>query len=239
MQQREALCERGFITYDSARFETAPTSLFDPHYLSVQGLLSSFGSGRGTVWMFCYQDENYALRHYRRGGQAARLWGDRYLWCGRKRSRPAREAALLDRLLEQGLPVAAPVAWRVVRRGFTYQADLMTRRIADAAPLSQVLRRRALAASDWEQAGRLLRRMHDLQVWHADLNLSNILFRPSGEFFLIDFDRCRVRMGGWWKRRNLERLHRSCRKGKRLEPALRFAEADFEALLRGYAGSAS
>ncbi len=239
MQQREALCEGGFITYDQARFETAPASLFDPHYLSVQGLLSSFGSGRGTVWMFRYRGENYALRHYRRGGQAARFWGDRYMWFGRQRSRPAREAALLDRLLEQGLPVAVPVAWRVVQRGFMYRADLMTRRIADAAPLSHVLRRRTLETSDWEHVGQLLRRMHDLQVWHADLNLGNILFRESGEFFLIDFDRCRVRWGGWWKRRNLERLHRSCRKSKRLEPDLRFGEADFEALLRGYAGSAA
>ena len=239
MKRRAPEEERGHVEHDSERLSEAPQELFDPRHLGVQGMLSSFGSGRGTVWLFRHEGEEFALRHYHRGGKVARFLGDRYLWTGLNRSRPAREAKILRQLAERGLPVPNPAAWRVVRGGLIYRADLIVTRIPRARPLTQVLRKQALAATEWESLGSLLRRFHDLQVWHADLNLSNILLRSPSDFFLIDFDRCRVRVGNLWKRRNLKRLHRSCLKERAKHPEFHFRERDFDALLRGYAQGTS
>ena len=238
MQQRILEDGQGHIAYDPEWLSEAMPELFDPHHLSVQGMLSSFGSGRGTVWLFRHEGKEYALRHYRRGGKVAQLLGDRYLWTGLNRSRPARETEILCRLAGQGLPVPGPVAWRVVRSGLMYRADLIVTRISRARPLTQILRKQALAATEWENLGALLRQFHDLQVWHADLNLSNILLRPPSDFFLVDFDRCRIRLGKLWKQRNLKRLHRSCLKEQAQNLEFHFREQDFDALRRGYAQGA-
>ena len=239
MRQQMQEGGQGHIVYDPAWLSEATPGLFDPHHLSVQGMLSSFGSGRGTVWLFRHEDKNYALRHYHRGGKLARLLGDRYLWTGLNRSRPAKEAKILDWLIDKGLPVPNPVAWRVIRSGQVYRADLIMTRISRARPLSQVLREQPMAKTDWEALGSLLRRFHDLQVWHADLNLSNILLHSPRDFFLVDFDRCRIRYGNYWKKRNLMRLHRSCLKEQGKNPGFHFKEQHFDSLLHGYAQGAS
>ena len=64
--------------------------------------------------------------------------------------------------------------WPDVPRGPDRDPD------SHARPLTQILRERALEVAEWEGLGALLRRFHDFQVWHADLNLSNILLRTSG-----------------------------------------------------------
>lgn len=238
MKQRMPDEGQGHIVYDPEWLSEVTPEFFDPHYLSVQGMLSSFGSGRGTVWLFRHEEKEFALRHYHRGGKVARLLEDRYLWMGLNRSRPAREAEILSQLAGQGLPVPNPVAWRVIRSGLMYRADLIVTRISHARPLTQILREQPLAAAEWENLGILLRRFHDLQVWHADLNLSNILLHPPSDFSLIDFDRCRIRFGRLWKQRNLRRLHRSCLKAQAQNPKFHFREQDFDALLQGYAQGA-
>ncbi len=237
MQQQQTITDGGVIVYDAARFGQVPEDLFDPHQLSVQGMLDSFGSGRGTVWLFHYEGEGYALRHYRRGGKIALLWEDRYLYSGAARTRPVREAAILQFLLEQGFPTATPVAWRIQRAGGMYRADLISTRIVKAVSLVQLLTQRALSAEDWRRLGGVLRRMHDLRVWHADLNLGNILWRESDGFHVIDFDRSCRRRGNFWKRANLSRLRRSCLKEQQRQPNFHYADADFAALCEGYSGN--
>ena len=235
MQRHPFRSGQGHIVYDPRWLTAAPPELFDPHHLNAQGLLSSFGSGRGAVWLFRHEGHDFALRHYHRGGKMAPLLRDRYLYLGLNRTRPAREARILEWMVERGLPVPSPAAWRVVRDGPFYCADLIMTRIPHARSLSQVLRDENPGPVDWKALGRMLRRFHDLQVWHADLNLGNILQDTSGAFYVVDFDRCRVRRGRGWKQRNLARLHRSCLKEKTKSPDLHFRPQDFEALLRGYA----
>ncbi len=223
------------IEYDPKWISRASPDLFDPRYLEARGMLSSVSGGRGTVRLFSYEDRLYALRHYYRGGCMARPLGDRYLWTGPYRSRPAREARLLRHLARQGLPVPHPVAWRVVHDRLVYRADLIVTGIASASSLTERLRERAIPVEAWEDLGASLRRFHNLQVWHADLNLGNIMIDAKSRFFLIDFDRCRILSGDFWKRSNLRRLHRSCLKERSRNPGFRFRDQDFDALLRGYA----
>ncbi len=237
MRARTEIAGRRHIVYDAARFDAAPLALFDPDSLRASGLLRGRAAGRGAAWLFRHGGDDYALRHYRRGGWAARLLGDRYPWLPPALTRPGREAALLARLRARGLPVPAPAAWQVTYAGACYRADLITTRVP-AAPLGAHLRERALGAPGWRALGAALRRFHDCQLWHADLSLGNILIAPGPVFHLIDLDRARLRAGQAWKRRNLARLRRSCDKARRSDPAFRFRGEDFAALLDGYAGSA-
>lgn len=166
--------------------------------------------GRGTVHVVDAGEEEWVLRHLKRGGFPARIVEDRYLRTGVARSRPFRELMLLQRLVAEGLPVPPPVAAAVWPRGLVYTGDIVTVRVP-GQPL-----RRQLADEDphppvWRRIGRTLRRFHESGVYHADLSAGNILV-DGKQVTLIDFDRGRVRRPGGWERKNLARLQRSAAK---------------------------
>ncbi len=217
-----------------------PDWLFEPTRLRAAGrLLSDNALGRGTAWLFAHDagDGNrgeYVLRHYRRGGLAAKLSTDRYLWLGLQRCRAMREFSLLLQLAELGLPVPRPLAARVQRRGCSYRNDLITARIADARTLAERLCQAALPAALWARIGATIRRFHDAGIHHADLNANNILIDADGGCWLIDFDRGDWRAGRRWKAANLARLRRSLDKLADQHRQLHFCEPGWAALLAGY-----
>jgi 3-deoxy-D-manno-octulosonic acid kinase len=191
------------------------------------------GRGRGRVAFVAAGADQWALRHYRRGGLVGRVIADRYPWVGESATRSFREWRLLAQLRSAGLPVPRPVAagWR--RRGPCYTADLATVRIPGAAPLSARLA--AGEAVDWRRIGRVLRDFHAAGACHADLNAHNILLDAAGAPWLLDFDRGRLRAPGAWQARNLARLERSLRKIATEAGAAGFSEAGWAALRAGYA----
>jgi 3-deoxy-D-manno-octulosonic acid kinase len=208
--------------------------MFDPSYWEARSALVGQASGRGTTWFVQQGGEQWALRHYRRGGWIAKFVTDRYLWLGLARTRAWREWHLTAELHRKNLPVPTPVAARVVRSGLSYRADLITRRIADVEPLSQRLQDAPVSGDDWRRLGELLRRLHDTGLDHADLNAHNVLQGSDRQFWLIDFDRARLRTAGRWRERNLRRLLRSLRKLRRQSPRFCWTEADWAALQAGY-----
>lgn len=178
-------------------------------------------------------DEQWVLRHYRRGGAIARLSEKRYLWLSPARNRAFAECRLLADLHQRGLPVPVPIgacAWREGPLGLYYQAALVTRRIEGARALAELVERalanpargRAApsAGSPVETAlsqtlaacGAMVQRFHRAGLDHVDLNARNILIDARGKPWLIDLDRCRLRPPGRWQRRNLARLERSLEK---------------------------
>jgi len=188
--------------------------------------------GRGAAWNVPARDGDgeWVLRHYRRGGLPAKFSADVYLWPGLTLTRPWREWHLLAELHALGLPVPRPVAARVVRSGFGYRGDLITRRIPAARSLAELLARGG--APPWRDTGACIRRFHAAGVWHADLNAHNILVDRDGAVWLLDFDRGeRRRPAAGWQQANLERLARSLRK---LQVPEKVLEPGWAALLEGY-----
>ena len=166
--------------------------------------------GRGSAWFIDAPFGAAVLRRYLRGGWMARISRDRYLFTGWRRSRPVAEFRVLERLESLGLPVPAPLAAGVRRRGLVCTGAVLTRRIPGVRPLADLLAARAQDADLWRRVGACVRRFHDAGVVHADLNARNILVDAGGAVYLIDFDRARIRNGAERRfRRNLRRLHRS------------------------------
>lgn len=223
------------ILYDAAILASAPPELFDPDWLRARSRLSGSAPGRGTTWFFQHEGKALTLRHYRRGGTMETLLEDRFLWTGPERSRAFREWRLLAELVEQGLPVPAPAAARVVHEDLFYRADLITHRIPDAQSLTRTLTEGTLPATQWQEIGLCIRRFHDAGVRHADLNAHNILLDAAGRIYLIDFDKAvRYPLGDYWPQANLARLHRSLEKLRHEVPTFHYAPADFAALEAGY-----
>jgi 3-deoxy-D-manno-octulosonic acid kinase len=240
MRRAVAKTNNARILYDADAADYALNDWFEPETLVRCGRLSGSASGgRGAVYFFSYAGKQYALRHYRRGGKAAAVLGDRYVWMGLENSRAWREWMLLAKLAELKLPAPRPFAARVIRCGLFYRADLVTERITTASSLFARLTTGRLPDIIWREIGRVIAKFHALGVWHADLNAHNVLLSRDGAASLVDFDRARIEGNSAGAREaNLARLLRSLRKLKRLHPDLGFRDSDFELVLEGYGSAA-
>jgi 3-deoxy-D-manno-octulosonic acid kinase len=210
-------------------------AIFAPAFWQARGQSDSVQGGRGSAW-FVGPEGHWVLRHYRRGGWMARLSEDLYAWNGESAVRSFAEWRLLEILAARGLPVPRPVAAHYRRSGLFYRCDLITVRLAHTRSLSQALATGALPEAVWHAVGQVVARFHGHGVDHADLNAHNILLGANDRVSVIDFDRGRLRAAGSWRRRNLERLHRSLLKITRALPAERFSPQQWSWFMAAYAG---
>jgi len=141
-------------------------------------------AGRGRILRFPLGQGEGVLRTYQRGGLVARLLGDRY--CTNRMEQEFRVTAYLHQC---GAPVPEPlgVAWE--RRGLFYRGALATRAIPGET-LLEYLQRGEAAPDVLRACGEAVRAIHDAGVWHADLQVKNILVGESG-VWVIDFDNAR------------------------------------------------
>lgn len=204
---QEQAFESGFIRYDAKVIDAAGPHLFDPASPSLQAEPVDEG-GRKAAWYVSCGSHAGVLRRYRRGGWAARVSDDLYLWSGIHRVRSLNEFDILRSLYEAGLPVPRPFAAIYWKHGLSYRAAIITERIPDVRTLAS-----ALDVADSEQVARSIHAMHEQGVWHADLNAYNVLLDPEGRAWLIDFDKARRPVLSLERRSaNLLRLRRSLAK---------------------------
>ena len=222
----------GAILFDATQLRQADPRWFDPALWAERAQPVRDG-GRGSAWYIDASHGPCVLRHYLRGGWAAKLSRDRYLWQGADRVRSFAEFRLLRDLLKKDLPVPRPVAASYVREGMFYRASILMERLLDVRSLADL---GALSGHDapWEAAGRLVARFHRVGLDHADLNAHNLLFDGGGQGWMIDFDRGTVRIPATaWRERNLSRLLRSLLKWRGSRGVAEI-EADFARLRRAY-----
>ncbi len=190
-------------------WSTTPTTGFDAE---ATGDHLPTGSGRGAVIRLRREGGDWLWRHYRRGGLVARWNHDRYRRAPVHQTRAMQEMTLLREMVSLGLPVPRAVAARCIHAGRHYTADIIVEFLPGTQNLAQILRTRPLTDAEWTAVGRGIRRMHDHQIYHSDLNCHNILIDADGGVWLIDFDKCERRGGEGWKADNIQRLLRSIRK---------------------------
>jgi len=222
------------IVYDAERIRGPGVQLFDPGYWEQQGAVTGKAAGRGRALLLLTPFGPAVLKQYLRGGWAARLSRDRYVFSGYERSRPIKEFRMLEQLSGAGLPVPEPLAAMCARDGGSYSGWLMTRRIEDVEPLADLVAAHRCEPGVWRETGACIRRFHDFGMVHSDLNARNILVGRDHAVFLIDFDRSHLRKNDEKSyKANLERLHRSLEKF-RPESDPDDLDSGWKELLKGY-----
>ena len=184
----------------------------------------------------------WAVRHYRRGGAAARLLGDRYWGVGRSRPERELEASLYARA--HGVRTPAVVAGVVYRAGPSgvlgfYRADLVTELVPSARSLAAALQADGDALAPLRRAGALVRALSEAGVRHPDLNAGNVVLDGKGDAWVLDLDRAArlARPSPAATHGMLRRLERSLRKGEH-ERGRPLSTEEWEALRAGFrAGS--
>lgn len=231
----EATAE-GAIIFDSSIIGRATPAVFTASaWKTVQPIGNAMQSGgRGYTLILGDGENEFVLRHYRRGGMVGRVVRDSYWWLGEDATRPFCEWRLLQKLRQLGLPVPTPAIARYVRRRFTYSADIITVRIPRIHPLSVRLAGGAGGVEFWRHLGSVIHRFHEHGVDHADLSAHNIQIDDDGEVWLLDFDQAKLRPAGAWRQKNLGRLHRSLQKIRRLHPQISYQPQDWDEFLAGY-----
>ena len=189
-----------------------------------KGCVVAENVGRAAVQFFPLEQGEGVIRTYRRGGLPAWLVRDRFLGNRMRQEFNVHRAYYLA-----GGPVPEPlgVCWQ--RHFFFYRGAIATRRLAgetlldflsqaDAAETGKMLR----------LAGQAIRHMHDFGLWHADLQVKNLMVTES-HVWLIDFDRARQHrsLGTVGRAQNILRLRRSFEKHG-------LSRATFQVLLEGY-----
>jgi 3-deoxy-D-manno-octulosonic acid kinase len=226
--------ETSAILYDGSLLDHARQEWFEPQSWPAAPVAPGYSGGRGATLFIQIEGRDCVLRHYRRGGQMARVATDSFLWLGEDNTRSFAEWRLLALIGQARLPAPRPVAARYVRIGPLYRADLITERIPDVVPLSTRLGGGPVDSEIWRRVGQCVGRFHAARFFHADLNAHNLQISGRDEIFLLDFDRGRrMADGGSWRQQNLERLHRSLSKISS-EGLIRFEPEHWTTLLEGY-----
>jgi len=206
---------------------------FSAQYWENQHAITGQESGRGTTYFVEHQGHHLVLRHYLRGGLMSKVSKDSYIFTRLQNCRSIAEFKILSDLHEQGLPVPKPAAAQVIREGLHYKADLLTHRIPHAQDLVQILKK---PKDDifYQSLGKIIARFHQQGVYHADLNIQNILQDDRGQFWLIDFDRAkRLKPQRKWQESNLSRLKRSFEKEKQ-RFGIQWQESDWVCFMAAY-----
>lgn len=236
---RAATCRAGNhrIVFDPDCLPAPAPEHFDAGHWQAAGRATPIDEGRGSAWRLHAHTGDWVLRRYMRGGLPGKLVRERYWHVTTAWSRPWREFHITASLHAAGLPVPRPVAACLTRLGPVDTGALITTCIPGAVSLGQAMRDATTTADDWSRIGTVIAAMHAAGVWHADLNVANLLADSQRRWHIIDFDRARWRTGQRWQAGNLQRLRRSVDKLRRLHPATAFDEAHWQALLAGHAAA--
>ena len=218
------------LMFDDERWPTITKQQFSPSgYITAQPV--SGKGGRGSAWFVETPVGPAVLKHYRRGGWAAKLTANRYFYLGLFRTRGLKEFQLLSYMRDVGLPVPIPLAAFSVKRFGFYQAALLTSRIENTHSLTDALRNQT---APWEKVGKTLARFHAANFRHADLNANNILISQSEDIFFIDWDKGEIGISnGSWFEKVLARLVRSLRK-ENANADQAYLESGIHKLLKAY-----
>ncbi|MEY8214013.1 MAG: 3-deoxy-D-manno-octulosonic acid kinase [Colwellia sp.] len=230
-----------YCLYDSAVIIEFFPEMLSPQYWQAKRAVMGSAQGRGTTWFVRYvsntkSEQHWVLRHYYRGGLIGKMVKDSYWFSSQKNTRAAREFDLLTYMQSLKLPAPKPIAYKVVKHGFFYQADLLSSRIEHAQDLVAILSKKAITQVLWQKIGTTIRRFHNNNIYHHDLNTHNILINEKEQVFLIDFDRGEIRDASQksWQQANMARLQRSLNKELNRLDNFHFTNDNWQFLLKGY-----
>lgn len=199
-----------FWQFDNGVFSDMSSDYFSHGYWYDLDAVTGTETGRGTTLFLSFKGHDLVLRHYLRGGLVSRISKDRYWFKDWGKTRSVAEFSILNTLRNKNLPVPKPIAAQVKRYKKRYQADIIIERIPNASDLLSILRKGAQSPQFYTHLAKTIADFHKQGVYHADLNIQNILQDKQEKFWLIDFDRAKILTPQTkWQQKNLKRLKRS------------------------------
>tara|TARA_R110000737_G_scaffold123766_1_gene155868 strand:+ start:20225 stop:20980 length:756 start_codon:yes stop_codon:yes gene_type:complete len=229
-----------YCRYDSDEVSTFMAEMLNSDYWQTRNAIVGSAQGRGTTWFIATKNSadkmrNWVLRHYYRGGLVGKIINDQYLYTGMANTRAAREFSLLKSMRALDLPAPKPVAFRIIKNGLFYRADLLSSRIENASDLVAILSKQVIDELLWQKIGKVIKSFHQQGIYHHDLNAHNILLDDNDKVWLIDFDRGEQRSQQIkWPEDNMARLLRSFHKESNKIANFKWSEKNWQALLNGY-----
>ncbi|HON55982.1 MAG TPA: lipopolysaccharide kinase InaA family protein [bacterium] len=131
------------------------------------------------------------VRKYQRGGLLAKLLKDNYF----KSDRFLNEFLILQYLIKRQFPTAAPAFLYVKKKFFFFNAWLGTVKIKEQINFIEYLEKindRNEAQEKINKIFELIRQLMELNVYHTDLQIKNILICDDfPKIYIIDFDKAR------------------------------------------------
>lgn len=224
-----------FCVYDENEVTDFSHEFLDSEFWQAQQSIVGTAQGRGTTWFIKHENKNWVLRHYYRGGMIGKFNKDAYIFTGLANTRAAIEFELLNHIRTLNLPAPKAIAYRVIKQGLFYKADILTERVCNAQDLVALLAKKPISDTLWKKIGHVIKQFHQHNIYHHDLNIHNILIDSDENVWIIDFDRGEIRAdSNGWKKENMSRLLRSFNKEKGKLSSLHWKESDWEVLLEGY-----
>lgn len=195
-----------------------------PALLTGAGCAADPAAGRASVQRFKTESGEGILRTYHRGGAARHVLPDGYLLG----NRPRAEFEVHRAAYAAGLAVPRPLGVCWERHAGVLGGAIATEALAGPTLHDAVLARPEDAPALLASTGAVVRALHDAGIWHADLQLRNVLMTDDGPY-LIDFDRARrvAQLDAVARARNLLRFRRSL--DKNLGSSALFGD-----MMRGY-----
>ena len=178
-------------------------------------------TGRKAVFSVPIGDgKRMVVRQYVHGGLLRKITGDRF----RSPARFIREIEITLKAAEAGVNVPTPVGVVYHKSIGFYRGYYLSLRVPDALDMLEKALRYLGDDEETPRCGeylseampeiaRLMRKLHDAGIYHADLHIKNILEAKSG-FYFIDFDAARMveRINPKLRLANLLRFLRSIEK---------------------------
>ena len=177
-----------YIQYNPDVFDNFSSKLFNTDYISKEGLIKSEINGRGKTPEIEFEGRRLFLKHYIRGGFAAKISYDKYFFDSIASTRSVKEYNFLNNLFSKELPVPKPAALQVIINKFTYTADLITCKIENVGTLHDFIMNSKMNSNLWDALESTLEKFYNENVYHSDLNSKNVLIDKNNNFHLVDFD---------------------------------------------------
>jgi len=219
--------EKGNTTliYASARPEI-------PGLIKTQGTTTKHPDliGRAQIRFI---EPDLVVRTLTHGGILRRITGERFL----SPARSFRELEISAYLIANNIPAPEILALVLKRTGLFYSISVISKFVPDSIDLLTYLERPHQDSLEiLENTGSLIRRIHALGLYHADLHIKNILLDNSKTPWVIDLDKAYrfSTLGLVLQQKTLRRLIHSCRKWQK-KNRIALPEGWESAVRKGYA----
>lgn len=164
--------------YKNCDFEVNETSLIE--LLKIFEEKEALPSGRGTSKPIEYKGKNYILKRETRGGFLSSLLPRDFF-----RLRSFFKEVEINKIMEkEGLTI--PILLRFgLKRNILWEIYTLTPYIEECQSLKDIALKDYLDSEKVFLAGKKIAEMHQIGIFHSDLNLGNIVF-DNNKVFLID-----------------------------------------------------